>query len=319
MKRRMVLVSLLALLALLASACSGGAKQAPRDSASSNSGSAASKPEIATASPAPSQAAPMTPPASGAATTGNSKSMPPVSTTSTVTGNQKVIMNADLEMKIKDADDAVSRIVTAVKQAGGIVQTNQFTGTKGKGRSVAMILRVPSGSYADAVSSIAGLAEEVMSRREWAQDVTDQFIDLEARVKTQEAHLAQLQKLYDRAGSIKEMMDLEQEISRVTSDIESMKGRLRYLTDQVEYSTINVKLYEPDTPVPVQLQTPKTVAQRIRVAFLDSWHGVVNFTGDLVVFVVGALPILAYLAIFGGIGYAGYRVVRRRFRRPPAA
>jgi len=178
-----------------------------------------------------------------------------------------------------------------------------------------MTLRVPAGSYDSIVTLIAGLGEEVLSRREWTDDVTAEYLDLDARIKTQEVHLDQLQKLYSKGGTIKEMMELEQEIARVTSDIESMKGRFRFLTHQVDFSTITVRLYEPGSATPIK--PPKTVMERVNLEFTNSWHGAVNFTGNAVVFLAGAVPVLVYLAIVGGVAYLVLRYARRFFRRPP--
>lgn len=222
-------------------------------------------------------------------------------------------MNAELEIKVKDADDTIAKISAAAKAAGGYVQDNRQQGTRQQGRSIQMTLRVPSGSYESIVTMIAGLGEEVLSRREWTDDVTAEYLDLEARIKTQQTHLDQLQKLYAKGGTIKEMIELEQEIARVTSDIESMEGRYRFLTHQVDFSTITVRLYESGAPTPIK--TPKTVIERMKLEFTNSWHEVVNSTGNAVVFLAGAVPVLVYLAILAGIAYLVYRHGRRFFKR----
>lgn len=232
--------------------------------------------------------------------------------------DRKIIMNAELEIKVKDADDAIAAITAAAKEAGGYAQETRQQGTRQQGRQMSVTLRIPAGSYESIVTRIAKMGEEVLNRREWTNDVTAEYLDLEGRIKTQEIHLAQLNKLYEKGGSIKEMMELEQEIARVTSDLEGLKGRYRFLSNQVAFSTVTVRMYEPGSPMP--LKAAKTVTERIRNNFIESWHGVVNFTGDLVVFAAGALPVLVYLSIFGGLGYGAYRLVRGRFpRRPPAA
>lgn len=244
------------------------------------------------------------------------EAMPPVQSVSASSPqalDRKIIMNAELEIKAKEADDTIAKISAAAKAAGGYVQDNRQQGTRQQGRSIQMTLRVPSGSYESIVTMIAGLGEEVLSRREWTDDVTAEYLDLEARIKTQQTHLDQLQKLYAKGGTIKEMMELEQEIARVTSDIESMKGRYRFLTHQVDFSTITVRLYEQGAPTPIK--TPKTVIERMKLEFTNSWHEVVNSTGNAVVFLAGAVPVLVYLAILAGIAYLVYRYGRRFFKR----
>lgn len=225
-------------------------------------------------------------------------------------GDRKIILNAQFDVKVKDADATIQKLGATVRGSGGYVQETRQSGTKQQGRTVTITLRVPSGQYG-AITDLIRESGEVAGQREWTEDVTDQFVDLDARVKSQEIHLAQLQKLYQQGGTIKEMMDLEGEIARVQADIESMKGRLRVLDNRVSFSTIIVTLYEPGAPAPIQ--PPKTVGERIKRGFVGSWNGVVNFVGDLVVFVISALPVLAFLALI--LGVPAFFVIRAALRR----
>jgi len=316
MRRRLWAVALLMILATGITACgssAGRSKQEPAPgSAGRTTASNAAKPAAPMAAPAPAG------PAEQKRDMAQGQSVPPVgpiSSGSPQATDRKIIMNAEMEIKVKEADGVIAKISAAAKTSGGYVQDNRQQGTKQQGRSIQMTLRVPAGSYDSIVTLIAGLGEEVLSRREWTDDVTAEYLDLDARIKTQEVHLDQLQKLYSKGGTIKEMMELEQEIARVTSDIESMKGRFRFLTHQVDFSTITVRLYEPGSATPIK--PPKTVMERVNLEFTNSWHGAVNFTGNAVVFLAGAVPVLVYLAIVGGVAYLVLRYARRFFRRPP--
>ncbi|HLN64161.1 MAG TPA: DUF4349 domain-containing protein, partial [Symbiobacteriaceae bacterium] len=146
--------------------------------------------------------------------------------------DRKLVLNAQFDLRIKDADDATNRISQAVRTAGGYVQETRQTGTKQQGRTVSIVVRVPSGQYGSIVDLVTGLGE-VTSRREWTQDVTEQYVDLDQRIKAKQVQLEQLRKLYERTGTVKEMMELESEINRVQSDLESMEGRMRVLSNQV--------------------------------------------------------------------------------------
>ncbi|MGE5675136.1 MAG: DUF4349 domain-containing protein [Mycobacterium leprae] len=232
------------------------------------------------------------------------------------TGDRKIILNAQFDLKVKDVDEAVNKLGVAVRASGGYVQETKQSGTKQQGRTLNMSLRVPANQYGP-ITELVRSTGEITSQREWTEDVTAEFVDLEARIQSQEIHLRQLQALYDKGGSIREMMDLENEISRVTSDIESMKGRIRVLSNRVDFSTIVVNLYEPGAPTPVQ--PPKNVWERVKYGFVNSYHGVVNFLGNLVVFLAAALPVLVFLAIIAGIVYLIVRAVNRKHPKPPAA
>ncbi len=229
--------------------------------------------------------------------------------TGTPTLERKIILNAQLDVKVKDADEAIATISQNVRAAGGYVQENRVEGTKQNGRRVNMSVRVPSSAYGSMVDLVAGLGE-VNNRREWTNDVTEEYLDLDARITTKEAHLTQLRKLYAQGGTIKELMELESEIARVTAELESIKGRFNYLSNQVAFSTIVIALYEPGVPTPIK--EPKTVWERMQNGFISSWNGVINFMAEAAIFIVSAIPALLFLAVLGLIAWAIARVVNRR-------
>lgn len=235
---------------------------------------------------------------------------------------RKIIQNAQLDVKVKEADEAIATIGQSVRASGGYVQETRVEGTRQNGRRVNMTVRVPAGAYGSLLELVAGLGE-VTNRREWINDVTEEYLDLDARIRTKETHLEQLRRLYAQGGTIKELMELESEIARVTAELESIKGRFNFLSNQVAYSTITLGLYEPGVPTPIK--PPATVWERMQHGFISSWNGVVNFTAELAIFVVSAIPALIYLAVVGLIVWGLVRWINRRFGgggsggpRPPA-
>lgn len=305
MKRRnLYLMTAVLMGALLFGACaSGGAKDAAPSPATG-----ASPPRMDSGS----AQKPSESPAPGSATS-------PVSSSAPVQISRKIILHAKVDVKVKDADQALSTIRAAVNGSGGYIQESRTDGTRQQGRKVTMVLRVPAGSYASLMALMNDLGEKT-SEYEWTNDVTEEFLDLEARISTKEKHLTQLQALYARSGSIKEMMELEQEIARVTAELESMKGRIQFLSNQVSFSTITVGLYEPGVPAPIQ--APKTLWERMKLGFTTSFNGVVNFLGNLAVALVSFIPVAVLLGVFGLAAYGLYRLDRRwreRRRKPPVA
>lgn len=296
MKRTWSLVLAVLLAAALLGGCGAGK-------------SASMKATESTASPAPA-VAPAAPPSAAAdkASPSNSTATIPAGAPVIPDADRKIIQNASFDIKIKDGDAAVNKLSATVKASSGWVQDVKQSGTKASGRTINMTVRVPGSQYT-AITTIIRELGDITQQHEWANDVTDQYVDLEARIKTTQTHLDQLNKLYAQGGTIKDMMEVENEVARVTADLESMKGRMRVLSNQVDFSTIVINLYEPGVPAP--LDKPKTVGERISRGFTESWHGVVNFTGDLIVLVVTALPVLLYVAILGGAIYLIVRAVLR--------
>lgn len=233
--------------------------------------------------------------------------------------DRKIVQNAEIHVNVKEADEAVTAITQAVRASGGYVQENRVEGTRERGRTVYLTVRVPAGEYGSILDLVAGVGEQI-NRREWINDVTEEYVDLDARIRTKEIHLEQLQKLYEKGETIKELLELEQEIARVTAELESMKGRLQFLSNQVAFSTLHIRLYEPGVPAPSR--NPQTLGERVRDSFLFSWHATVAFGADLLVFLVAMIPRLLFvLVVFGAIGFVVLAIVwlvrlRKRSRSP---
>ncbi|HLN60365.1 MAG TPA: DUF4349 domain-containing protein [Symbiobacteriaceae bacterium] len=235
--------------------------------------------------------------------------------TQAIPADRKIILNASFDIRVKDADETINKLDQTVRAAGGYVQDAKQNGTKQQGRTINMTVRIPANQYGAIKDFVRGLGE-VTQQREWTEDVTDQYVDLDERIRSKEVHLQQLQKLYAQGGTIKDMMEVEAEIDRVQADLESMKGRMRVLSNRIDLSTFTINLYEPGVPAPIA--PPKTVWERMTRGFVSSWNGVVNFTGDLVVFLVSALPVLLFLALIGGAIYLIIRFAQRRMPKRPA-
>lgn len=222
--------------------------------------------------------------------------------------NRRQIFNAELVIEVQDVDTALQKVTETAEASGGFVMESQQSGTREDGRGLNVTLRVPWQQFRSVMTAVSSLGE-VRSRREWTQDVTEQYVDLEARIATKETHLEQLRSLYSQSGTLTEMMALQEEIDKVTADLESMKGRMRVLSDQVSLSTITIQFFEAGTGEP---QRPVAgVWERMTVGFMSSWRSVVRGLGDLAVAAAMLLPVLLFLGALVLVGYVIYLIARR--------
>lgn len=228
---------------------------------------------------------------------------------------RKIILNAEVHVKVEDVEKAIGELRDLAAASGGYVAGSQVTGQKHTGRQGTISMRIPSGNYEPFVQRIQEFGE-VQDFRDGTQDVTAEFLDLEPRIAAKEKHLEQLMALYNRSGSIEELMRLTTEIDRVQGELDSMKGRLKYLTNQVDFSTITVRLFEESSPLPPP--PPRNVWERAVRSFKNSVIGLVTFMGNLVVAGAGILPQLAFLGVLAAGGYGIVRMVRPRRKDPPA-
>jgi hypothetical protein len=195
-----------------------------------------------------------------------------------------IIRTANLEIVVEDTEDAVSRISRMADNLGGWVVETSFRDYNG-GKSGRMTIRVPAESYERALDQIKGLATEVEFEGSNSQDVTEEYVDLSARLANLEATADRVRAFLDEARNVEEALNVNRELSRLEGEIESLKGRIQYLTQSAAFSTITISI------------TPSALALPLQVG---RWRpeGVAR---DALETLVGALQDLADAAIWLGI------------------
>ncbi|MFN4180792.1 MAG: DUF4349 domain-containing protein [Armatimonadota bacterium] len=182
---------------------------------------------------------------------------------------RKLIREAWMTLKVQDVLKAVQQVRQIAERVEGyIANASQSRDAEGKW-SAELVLRVPSERYHEALSQLQKLGQ-VDDLREQVQDVTEEFIDLEARLrnlKRSEQHLLELLK---RTGKVSDLLQVERELSERRSEIERIEGRLRYLTHQTSFSTIHITLEEfRPRPIPATaFSIPKVFGDAFRTVVL---------------------------------------------------
>ncbi|MDI1241543.1 MAG: DUF4349 domain-containing protein [bacterium] len=225
---------------------------------------------------------------------------------------RKVIRNADLQLETADPEEAQQKISSIADSKGGyVVESNQSTSDLQikKRDTVTMSLRVPADRFQSALDEMRSTADTVLMETIKGEDVTEEFIDVEARLKAQKALEQQYLEIMKRASSVEDALYVQGELAEVRGEIEKVEGRKRYLENQASLSTIKVKL---QTPAAISASS-SNFNSRLGESFGAGLDVALGFILGLVTFVVGALPFALV------IGLPGFLVVRhfwRKQRRP---
>lgn len=204
-----------------------------------------------------------------------------------------IIKTADLEVEV-DRDgfgDAMSAATSvAARYQGFVVSTSTGGAEARRGR---IVLRVPADRFEEAVNDLRGLGE-VVRDQVTGEDVGQEFVDLEARLRHLDAQEAVMLGLFEDAATVADTIRIQNELSRIQLQIEEIEGRLRYLRDQTSLSTITVTVAEEGAAAPG--------------VFDRAWERAVDgFLSVLAALVVG----LGYVLPFVAIGLAGLLLYRR--------
>lgn len=223
----------------------------------------------------------------------------------TVPGSSRVIKNIALQIRIDDGDfqRQFARVGTIAEQFGGFVTSSQVSETDGELASGTLTLRVPVDRFEQAVARMKDLGKVTAEDRS-GQDVTKEFVDLEARLKQAKTEEAFYLRLMDQTETISDMIQVQGHLSGVQLRIESIQGQLNFLNDQTSFSSISVRLYEPGAE---EAGLPKGLAK----AWEEAIQGFQSVIGGLVV----AVGWLAPFVLIGLVALAVYRL-RSRPEKP---
>ncbi len=160
----------------------------------------------------------------------------------------QIIYKASLTVETRSTSAARHKVEALAKEVGGYVSdTNSWVGEAGQ-EYVTITIRLPVQRFEEGLGRIRQLGQVKKESIE-AQDVTEEFLDLEARLKTLRIAEERLEKMLQRSGKLADLLEIERELASRRGEIEQAEGRLRYLKNRVSYSTITVSLQEIGTAV----------------------------------------------------------------------
>ena len=222
--------------------------------------------------------------------------------------NAKIIYTTYLSIETKDYDWAYQQLNDTLSSVDGYLESSsEYTDSTDSTRTLSLTLRVPESSY-DAFVDAAEQAGSVTSKSKSADDVTTQYMDIEARLDNLTAQRTRLQELQASADNLTDLLQIESSLSDVQYQIESYQSQLNWYSQQVSYCTVNITLDEVET-----LTTGTSFAARLADAAKNGWS---NFTAGaqaVVVFLMGAWPAIV---IGAACGVVFYQVRHPRKKRP---
>ena len=209
---------------------------------------------------------------------------------------RKIIYTSQIEVLVADMASAQQRLealIESAKEAGGYLARQEISGRNGSYRNSTWTVRVPLAKFDQFVSEVEGLGKLWRHSRE-AQDVTDAYADLGARLRNKQSSEVRLLSHLQKTGELKDTLEVERELSRVRGEIEQLQGQLNPLKNKTDLATVTVTLYERETYAP--LSDPDFSAQVYRT-FDASRQGLVLCSKLLVLAIVALTPWL----VIGGI------------------
>ncbi len=188
---------------------------------------------------------------------------------------KKIIKDGRLGIDVKDLQKTKSGIDTLVRNIGGYYDKENLINNDYV-TEYDLKIRIPADKFEILISKIEK-GENIVSYKEIdARDVTDQFIDLETRLTNKQKYMTRYQELLKSAKSIKDILDLQEKIRVLEEEIESTTGRLKYMNDLVNYSTLELNISQKKDFKYTPEQRGNTV-EKVKQSIIGGWYAFVDF------------------------------------------
>ncbi|MCA0753818.1 DUF4349 domain-containing protein [Paenibacillus sp. N4] len=210
--------------------------------------------------------------------------------------NQKIIYTANLTMKVDDLAAAAGKLRSAITQSGGYILQFQDTRYNGEIGS-SYTIKVPAAGFMPFIDLVEQIEHRSFERNIGGKDVSEEYVDLEARLKAKQLVEARLLEMMDKATKADDLLKFSDQIGQVQEEIERIQGRLRYLDNNVAFSTVELSMYQTDQTVKQLSAADDGLGGKMLQALTDNTRNVWEGVKLLLIFVAGALPVLIALAV----------------------
>jgi hypothetical protein len=224
-----------------------------------------------------------------------------------VAGGKKVIKNAYIEIEIEKGkfQATMFELTNLAEKNGGFVESSEsYSDSEGNLTSGRITIRVPSKSFSPALNRIKEMGT-VKNISSFGQDVTQEYIDLESRLRNYEAQEKILLELMKQSKKVSDSIEVQRELSNVQGEIEVIKGRMRYLDDMVSFSTINVYFHEPE---PISTESGMGFVEALK----RGARGAISVFNSIVVALIASAPVWIIIVIIVIIVWQVTKAKRRR-------
>jgi hypothetical protein len=205
--------------------------------------------------------------------------------------SKKIIKEGDIRFEAGDLKSTKEKIVTSLKSFGGYVAEESETNNgNNNSKEYNLKIRVPAKNFDRFLEALSANADRIDTKNIRIKDVTTEYIDITTQLKNKKLLENRYQELLAKATKTADLLDIENKLTEIRSDIESTQGQLNYLNKQVSYSSLDITFYTKQSG---QVNNGNEFGYKLKTAIVDGWSVLQNlFFG-----VIGIWPIILIIII----------------------
>lgn len=213
--------------------------------------------------------------------------------------NQMVIYQAELHLRVKKFEQTLQNLEEKVGKYGGYIAESNVSKEGDEQLSGSIRIRIPQKHFQTFLHEAEGQAVEVLHRKISGDDVTEEYVDLESRLKSKRIVEERLISFMNNAEKTEDVLKISDDLANVQEEIEKIEGRKKFLENQTSLSTIFITLYENKVTVPSLENDDLNTWEKTKKQFMKSTNMLLAGISGLVVFLLGNLPILLIITAIG--------------------
>jgi hypothetical protein len=189
--------------------------------------------------------------------------------------SRKIIRDGSMEIRVNNLQEGKNNVDTLVMKFKAYYSNETFNNMD-YAKGYTLNIRVPSASLDQFIAAIESGTGEVVFKNISSRDVTEEFIDLETRLINKMKYLVRYGDLLKQAKTVKDILEIEEKTRLIEEEVESVQGRLKFLNNQVDYSTLNLQINKKND-YSAYSQNKGNFFDRLKMSVVKGWFGLVSF------------------------------------------
>ncbi|WP_404451567.1 DUF4349 domain-containing protein [Virgibacillus necropolis] len=223
--------------------------------------------------------------------------------------NRKIIYTANLRIQVKNFQEVLNDIQTQVTNRGGyIVESNMYGDNEEGSTSGQITARIPQDQFREFITFVEKGSSKVLESSITGQDVTEEYIDLESRLKSKHVVEKRLLSFMKQAEKTEDLLTISEDLAKVQGEIEEITGQMKYLQNKADLATVTIQIEENNVKLSGISKDELNTWEKTKQQFLKSINFLISAFSGLFVFLIGNLPLFILL---GCIGLITFLIVKK--------